>query len=131
MRRGTRRHGVAAAVGGAVGLGWWLYFRVPEEVCTPTSYGCGFIAVVLLPLLPFVSWLAAWAALRRLRVDRPGITAAAGLLVALLVVAVVTVIDTKRLYTGPDVPGYLSLTAMGALSFLVGALLTHQRVYRE
>ncbi|MFJ6669953.1 hypothetical protein ACIQMJ_02460 [Actinosynnema sp. NPDC091369] len=121
MRSGAWRYGRLAAIGAVVGLGWWLSPGLPAAVCAPDDYPCRYgmewnLLLLVWPALPVVSWLAAWFALRRLGVAKPGVTAATCVGVTLLL-ALVTA-------GGGALPAVAFGPGVGAVAFLIGGLLS-------
>lgn len=110
----TRRVVWVTGTGAVLGLGWWLLHLALTADCGGTSLGCAIVTVLLAPAWAVVSWLAAWFALDRRHVDRPGVTAAVGV-VAAVVLGVVTALR--------DIPFSPWAVLLGAVSFLLAALL--------
>ncbi|MEU4738859.1 hypothetical protein AB0G02_00160 [Actinosynnema sp. NPDC023658] len=136
MGRTWWRYGWATVLGAVVGFGWWSWYRFPEAVCAPggAGFGCELGWVLALPAVPLVSWSVAWFALHRLHVDRPGVTGASGVGVAVLLHVLLAMADTTGgagSTADPGTPSPVWLVGMGAVSFLIGAMLSSRPVYPE
>ncbi|MBB5807375.1 hypothetical protein F4560_007143 [Saccharothrix ecbatanensis] len=110
----TRRVVWVTGLGAVLGLGWWLLYLALTPSCDPSFLGCEIAVVLLAPVWAMVSWLAAWFVLDQRQIDRPGVTAAAGVVVA-LVLGVITALR--------DIPFSPWAVLLGAVSFLLAALL--------
>ncbi|WP_033443346.1 hypothetical protein [Saccharothrix sp. NRRL B-16314] len=110
----TRRVVGVTGTGAVLGLGWWLLHLAVTADCGTTFLGCTIVTVLLAPAWAVAGWLAAWFVLDRRQVDRPGVTAAVGVVVA-LVLGVITALR--------DIPFSPWAVLLGAVSFLLAALL--------
>jgi hypothetical protein len=115
MRRVAWRYGWVTAVGGLLGAGWWAWFTYAGRACG-SDFGCQVGFALTVPFLPVAGWLTAWFLLRRLGVDRPGVTAVSG--------AVVTVVLSIAGLGLAALSAWPAAVGVGALSFLIGGMLS-------
>lgn len=115
MGRVAWRYGWVTVVGALAGAGWWFCFGYADRACVG-GVECEIGLLLAAPLLPVVSWLAAWFLLHRAGVDRPGVTAVSGVGVALLLG--LTGLGAAAL------PQWPAAIALGALSFLIGGMVS-------
>jgi len=121
MGRGVGRYLWVTAAGAVLGIGWWFFFWVPTEFCSPRGYGCSLGMLLLLPVMILTTWLLPWFVLHRLRVENPGAAALTGIGVSAL-------LGWILLSGGPEagvpLPVWLTMTLVGTVSFLIAAMLT-------
>lgn len=114
MGETAKRYLVSPVLGALFGVAWWRefgYLTTLDEYDIPEEFA-------ILVFGPVVTWLVGWFLLARLGIVKPGATAATG--VALSVVFVY--VAATQLYTGS-----LWLIPMGAVLFLIAAMLIGQR----
>jgi len=107
------------AAGAATGFGWWSTLQAATSGCDGQEPFCDLGWILLLPLVPLLSWLLPWFALHLLHVEKPGVTAGLGAGVFTLLGWILLVAGTADLSV--PLPLWLTMTLVGALSFLVAA----------
>lgn len=121
MGRGVGRYVAVTTAGAVLGIGWWFFFWFPTTTCVNEELPCGMGWFLVLPLLPVVSLALPWFVLHRLRVEKPGAATATGMVVVALLGSILW---SGNRDTPVPLPDWLTMTLLGALSFLIAAMLT-------
>ncbi|MCS7479393.1 hypothetical protein ACFFQW_25050 [Umezawaea endophytica] len=122
MEREEWRYVWITAVGAALGFGWWSAFQAATSGCDGTLPFCDLGWILVLPLVPVVSWLLPWPVLLWLGVEKPGVAAGIGSVVFSLTGWIVLMVS--GLVIPVPLPLWLTTTLLGGLSYLIAARYT-------